>query len=78
MVEGLPLEVLLLRRERKQGLPSIGSEAKETLQELSPKDVFERRLALEDWSDEALTEKKIRVSQAFEEVLQTLIESAES
>jgi exonuclease SbcD len=78
MVEDLPLEVLLLRRERKQGLPSIRSEAKETLQELSPKDVFERRLALEDWSDEALTEKKIRVSQAFDEVLQTLIESAES
>jgi exonuclease SbcD len=48
MVEDLPLEVLLLRRERKQGPQSIRSKTKETLQELRPNDVFERRLESKD------------------------------
>jgi len=78
MIEDLPLEVLLLRRERKQTLHSIESETKETLQELSPKDVFERRLALEDWQDDTQTAKKIRITQAFDEVLDDLTNVAES
>lgn len=73
MVEDLPLEVLLLRRERKQRLYSIESETKETLQELSPKDVFERRLALEDWEDDTQAAKKVRITQAFDEVLHGLL-----
>jgi exonuclease SbcD len=78
MIEDLPLEVLLLRRERKQTLHSIESETKETLQELSPKDVFERRLALEDWQDDTQAAKKIRITQAFDEVLDDLTNVAES
>jgi len=78
MVEGLPLEVLLLRRERKQRLHSIEAEAKETLQELSPTDVFERRLALEDWEGDTLSAKKIRMTQAFDKVLHDLTIVAES
>lgn len=76
MVEELPLEVLLLRRERKQQLQSLETESKVTLQELTPQDVFEKRLELEDWSDEELQSKKIRVSQAFNEVLSRLHEEA--
>ena len=72
MIEGLPLEVLLLRRERKQRLHSIESDTKETLQELSPNDVFERRLAIETWGDDASKAKKARIQQAFEEVLHDL------
>ena len=78
MVEDLPLEVLLLRRERKQRLLSIESETKETLQELTPKDVFERRLALEDWEDETQAAKKIRITQAFDNVLHDLTNAVES
>lgn len=77
MVEELPLEVLLLRRERKQRLQSLEAEAKVTLQELTPKDVFEKRLELEDWSDEEQQAKKVRVTQAFDEVLNSLLEEAE-
>lgn len=73
MLEELPLEVLLLRRERKQQLKSLEAESKVTLQELTPQDVFERRLELEDWSDEGQQGKKARVSQAFNEVLSSLL-----
>ncbi|MEY8198111.1 MAG: exonuclease subunit SbcD [Colwellia sp.] len=77
MVEELPLEVLLLRRERKQRLQSLEAESKITLQELTPQDVFEKRLDLEDWSDEEQQRKKVRVSQAFREVLSSLLNEAE-
>jgi exonuclease SbcD len=69
---------LLLRRERKQRLHSIESEIRETLQELSPTDVFERRLALEDWGGDTQAAKKVRIIQAFDEVLNELINKAES
>lgn len=69
MTEGLPLEVLLLRKARKQRLHSIDGEYKETLQELSPKDVFERRLALEQWNTPEQKAQKTRITQAFDEVL---------
>lgn len=77
MVEELPLEVLLLRRERKQRLQSLQAGAKVTLQELTPQDVFARRLELEDWSDEEQQAKKVRVTQAFDDVLNSLLEEAE-
>jgi exonuclease SbcD len=78
MVEDLPLEVLLLRRARKQRLHSIESETQETLQELTPKEVFEKRLALLDWSDDSQAAKKVRITQAFNEVLHDLTHAAES
>jgi len=77
MVEELPLEVLLLRRERKQRLQSLQAEAKITLQELTPQDVFARRLELEDWSDAEQQLKKARVTKAFDDVLNSLLEEAE-
>jgi exonuclease SbcD len=76
LVEDLPLEVLLLRRERKQRLQSLEAESKVTLQELTPQDVFARRLELEDWSEEEQQLKKIRVSQAFSDVLSSLQDGA--
>lgn len=76
MVEDLPLEVLLLRRERKQRLHSIDSETKESLQELTPMDVFEKRLALENWEGDIQSAKKIRVIEAFDEVLDALTNEA--
>jgi exonuclease SbcD len=78
LVEDLPLEVLLLRRERKQRLHSIESETRETLQELTPKQVFEKRLALQNWEEDSQAAKKIRITLAFDEVLDALTNAAES
>ncbi|MFV9684439.1 exonuclease subunit SbcD [Pseudomonas sp. NY15367] len=45
--EGLPVEVLRIRRERGNAAASLASEARETLDELSVEDVFARRLQQE-------------------------------
>src|SRR5690606_11054831 len=47
LCEGLPVEVLRIRRERGNSAASLASEARETLDELSVEDVFVRRLQLE-------------------------------
>lgn len=47
MCAELPLELLRVRRERGQVASGLASTAGETLAELTPLDVFERRLALE-------------------------------
>lgn len=78
MVEGLPLEVLLLRRERTQGRQSMSSTTKETLQELTPMDVFERRLALEAWEGDDLKAQKARILHSFAQVLHDLADASES
>ena len=80
LVEDLPLEVLLLRRERKQRLHSIESqtqETQETLQELTQKQVFEKRLALQNWEEDSQAAKKVRITLAFDEVLDALTNAAE-
>ena len=78
LVEDLPLEVLLLRREKKQRLHSIESQTQETLQELTPKQVFEKRLALQNWEEDSQAAKKVRITLAFDEVLDALTNAAES
>ncbi|MCV9879120.1 exonuclease subunit SbcD [Brenneria izbisi] len=45
LTDGLAVEVLLLRRNREQHQPAIARQEKETLDELTVHDVFERRLA---------------------------------
>ncbi|PSJ43694.1 exonuclease subunit SbcD [Zobellella endophytica] len=55
LAEGLPLEILLVRRQRPQsgnGLAAVGGE---TLSELTPEEVFERRLAAEQLASEEET-----------------------
>lgn len=47
LTENLPVEVVLLRRCKEQKPGHIQRQEKETLNELSVSDVFERRLALE-------------------------------
>lgn len=60
LAEGLPVEVLRIRRERGNATARLAAEASETLDELSPHDVFARRLAQEELAEElqlALTER---------------------
>ena len=78
MVADLPLEVLLLRRERKLQLQSLASEAKVTLQELTPAQVFEKRLALEDWQGDEQQLKRQRLASLFSQVVVTVGEEGES
>lgn len=51
MTAGLPVEVLRVRRDRNGANAVMANPARETLDELTPHDVFARRLQAEDLSD---------------------------
>ncbi|PLR39248.1 exonuclease subunit SbcD [Chimaeribacter coloradensis] len=53
LTEPLPVEVVLLRRNKAQRQSALARQAKETLTELSVAEVFDRRMALETDADEA-------------------------
>ena len=74
MVDNLPLDVLKVRKARVTQTHSLAAATKETLHELTPTDVFERRLALEDWNGEEQQAKKHRVSEAFQQVIYDISE----
>ncbi|CNE73359.1 exonuclease subunit SbcD [Yersinia rohdei] len=70
----LPVEVVLLRRSKEQRSNSIERQEKETLNELSVADVFERRLALE--AD--LTEpRQQRMRQMFNQVVEDITQNTD-
>lgn len=52
MTEGLPVEVLRIRRQRGNSAATLAAAASETLDELSPHDVFTRRLAQEELAED--------------------------
>jgi exonuclease SbcD len=52
ITEELPVEVLRIRRERSSASNTLQSQAKETLNELTPDDVFARRLQTETIDEE--------------------------
>lgn len=72
MTQGLPVEVLRVRRQRANAAATLAAEALATLDELSPGDVFERRLALEDLAPELQQALAAR----FREVVTSLTEVA--
>jgi DNA repair protein SbcD/Mre11 len=70
MAEGLPVEILRIRRERGNQAAILGAQSDETLAELSPYDVFARRLAQENLADDlndALTERYRAVVSGLQE-----------
>lgn len=52
MTAGLPVEVLRIRRQRSSAAATLAAAARETLDELSPHDVFTRRLDQEELADD--------------------------
>ncbi|MNO82633.1 Nuclease SbcCD subunit D [compost metagenome] len=52
LCEGLPVEVLRIRRERGGAQPGLAREAQETLDELNPEEVFDKRLASEELDED--------------------------
>ncbi|MBP1131580.1 exonuclease SbcD [Serratia sp. PL17] len=69
LADQLPVEVVLLRRSKEQRRQAIEQQDKETLNELSVNDVFERRLAQEpDMADD----RRQRMSQMFQQVVEAV------
>ncbi|MGY8831372.1 MAG: exonuclease subunit SbcD [Pseudomonadales bacterium] len=70
LCEGLPVEVLRIRRERGNASASLQGQAKETLDELSVEDVFAQRL-----SSESLDEtEQVRLLGLYQKVVSDLRE----
>ena len=61
-----------LRRARKQQQQRIEREDKELLAELSPEDVFERRLATEVFETDEDKERRVRLKTAFTSIVDEL------
>lgn len=74
LTEGLPVEVVLLRRHKAQRQNMLDQQARETLNELSVAEVFDRRIALETDTDEAHHE---RMRQMFRAVVEEVREANE-
>ncbi len=72
MIEGLPIEVLRLHRERKTSQKALQQQEKETLNELGVMDVFERRLNEEVWQSDTEKSTLKRVKQQFQTVINEL------
>lgn len=72
MTQGLPVEVLRVRRQRANTAASLVSDTLETLDELSPQDVFARRLAQEDLP----AQMQQALSQRFHSVVKSITEGA--
>lgn len=70
LTEGLPVEILRIRRERGTATAQLQAQARETLDELSPSEVFARRLQQEELSPEW----QQALSQRYQQVLSQLQE----
>jgi exonuclease SbcD len=68
LCEGLPVDVLRIRRERGTATASLASEARETLDELSVEDVFSRRLQQETLDED----DSQRLQELYRQVLEAL------
>lgn len=70
IAQGLPVEVLRIRRQRGNATARLAAEASETLDELSPHEVFARRLQQEELADDlqqALNERFLGILSALQE-----------
>lgn len=78
LTAGLRVEVLLLRRERRAKAVALEQVAGETLAELTVEEVFERRLAQEQWESEDDRARLERLRQAFRQVVAEVTDDASS
>ncbi|MDO6611717.1 exonuclease subunit SbcD [Shewanella sp. 1_MG-2023] len=74
ITEPLAVEVLQLKRARSQRQQQIAQLDNETLSELSVNDVFERRLAQEDFSELAQQQRLERIKLQFNQVVEQVVE----
>jgi exonuclease SbcD len=69
MTEGLNVEVLQLRRSRNERRQLLSQMQSETLAELTPHDVFEKRLAMESFETDEQQQTLQQVRQRFSQIL---------
>lgn len=72
LVAGLNVEVLQLRRIRNPKRQALTAAQQETLAELTPQQVFNKRLQMEDFSDEVAQARLSRLQQHFNQLLSEL------
>ncbi|MEZ8509938.1 exonuclease subunit SbcD [Vibrio splendidus] len=78
LTEGLNVEVLQLRRARERRNQALEQESAETLSELSPMDVFTKRIALEEFETDAEKARLERMTVKFKQVMVEVSESAQT
>jgi exonuclease SbcD len=71
LTQGLPVDVLRVRRQRGNAVVSIAGDVSETLDELSPDDVFARRLA----EEELTPELQLALGQRYRAIVTSLTEA---
>ncbi|MDK9763881.1 exonuclease subunit SbcD [Vibrio sp. D420a] len=69
LTQELNVEVLQLRRAREKRNQTLNQESAETLSELSPMDVFEKRIALEEFETESEKARLERMTVTFKQVM---------
>jgi DNA repair protein SbcD/Mre11 len=74
MTKGRPVEVLRIRRERSAQQNALQAQAKETLNELTPDDVFARRLQTETLDDDL----RAQLTSMYREIVAGIGEARES
>ncbi len=72
LTENLAVEILLIRRSKKSRQLMISNEDKTTLSELTLAEVFDKRLALEDWQGDDKIAQKKRLIHLFQLAQQSL------
>jgi len=65
IIEELPVEVLLVRRSKKSRQQMPSHEKKVTLSELSVQEVFDARMALEQWQSDEQQQRKVRLNSLY-------------
>ncbi|MEZ8326848.1 exonuclease subunit SbcD [Vibrio splendidus] len=78
LTEGLNVEVLQLRRARERRNQALEQESAETLSELSPMDVFTKRIALEEFETDSEKARLERMTVKFKQVMVEVSESAQT
>ncbi|WP_261902613.1 exonuclease subunit SbcD [Vibrio fortis] len=69
LTQDLNVEVLQLRRAREKRNQTLNQESAETLSELSPMEVFEKRIALEDFESDTEKARLERMTVTFKQVM---------
>ena len=69
LTQELNVEVLQLRRAREKRNQTLNQESAETLSELSPMEVFEKRIALEEFETESEKARLERMTVTFKQVM---------
>ncbi|WP_448565424.1 exonuclease subunit SbcD [Thalassotalea ganghwensis] len=72
LVKALPVEVLLVRREKRKALQQFNTEEKVTLDDLNVEQVFEARLAQQEWLTDQDKARKERLLALFRKTVNEL------